>query len=85
MTSLRTTLKKVFRNVKNLKSSMVLGPSDVIGKDYDILIVDEAHRLNRRVNITNMKDVYKRQAIQFSLSFGIFIDFPFLVTCFVLL
>ena len=55
MTSLRTTLKKVFRNVKNLKSSMVLGPSDVIGKDYDILIVDEAHRLNRRVNITNMK------------------------------
>ena len=52
MTSLRTTLKKVFRNVKNLKSSMVLGPSDVIGKDYDILIVDEAHRLNRRVNIT---------------------------------
>lgn len=55
MTSLRTTLKKVFRNVKNLKASMVLGPSDVIGKDYDILIVDEAHRLNRRVNITNVK------------------------------
>lgn len=55
MTSLRSTLKKVFRNVKNLKASMVLGPSDVVGEDYDILIVDEAHRLNRRVNITNMK------------------------------
>ena len=55
MTSLRTTLKKVFRNVKNLKASMVLGPSDVVGETYDILIVDEAHRLNRRVNITNMK------------------------------
>lgn len=55
MTSLRTTLKKVFRSVKNLKANMVLGPSDVVGENYDILIVDEAHRLNRRVNITNMK------------------------------
>ncbi len=55
MTSLRSTLKKVFRNVKNLKANMVLGPSDVVGNKYDILIVDEAHRLNRRLNITNMK------------------------------
>lgn len=55
MTSLRGTLKKVFKSVKNLKPSMVVGPSEVVGGDYDILIVDEAHRLNRRVNITNMK------------------------------
>ncbi|MBL4933207.1 DUF2075 domain-containing protein [Clostridium paridis] len=55
MTSLRGTLKKVFTNIKNLKASMVLGPSDVVGNDYDILIVDEAHRLSRRINITNMK------------------------------
>lgn len=55
MTSLRSTLKKVFKNIKNLKANMVLGPLEVVGKDYDILIVDEAHRLNRRVNITNMK------------------------------
>lgn len=55
MTSLRTTLKKVFKSVKNLKANMVLGPSEVVGENYDILIVDEAHRLNRRVNITNMK------------------------------
>ncbi|NFN20116.1 DUF2075 domain-containing protein [Clostridium botulinum] len=55
MTSLRSTLKKVFRNVKSLKANMVLGPSDVVGNKYDILIVDEAHRLNRRLNITNMK------------------------------
>ncbi|WP_294353031.1 DNA/RNA helicase domain-containing protein [uncultured Clostridium sp.] len=54
MTSLRSTLKKVFRSIKNLKSSMVLGPSEVVGKDYDILIVDEAHRLSRRVNISYM-------------------------------
>lgn len=55
MTSLRSTLKKVFKSIKNLKANMVLGPSEVVGNNYDILIVDEAHRLNRRVNITNMK------------------------------
>jgi len=54
MTSLRGTIKKVFKNVKGLKSSMVIGPNDVVKKRYDLLIVDEAHRLNRRVNITNM-------------------------------
>jgi DUF2075 family protein len=55
MTSLRKTLQKVFKNVQNLSSSMVIGPSEVVGKSYDVLIVDEAHRLSRRVNITNMK------------------------------
>lgn len=55
MTSLRSTLKKVFRNVNGLKSSMVIGPSDVVLGEYDILIVDEAHRLSRRVNISYMK------------------------------
>ena len=55
MTSLRATLKKVFKTINGLKASMVLGPSDIVGNNYDILIVDEAHRLNRRVNITNMK------------------------------
>ncbi|MGL5150582.1 MAG: DNA/RNA helicase domain-containing protein [Clostridium sp.] len=54
MTPLRDTLKKVFRKVKNLKSSMVLAPSEVINGNYDILIVDEAHRLNRRKNISYM-------------------------------
>jgi len=53
MTSLRKTIKKVFRGVKGLKASMVLGPNDVVKERYDILIVDEAHRLRRRKNITN--------------------------------
>jgi len=30
---------------------MVIGPSEVIKDKYDILIVDEAHRLRRRVNL----------------------------------
>ncbi len=53
MTSLRSTLKEVFSRIKGLKSSMVIGPSDVVNGNYDLLIVDESHRLKRRVNITN--------------------------------
>jgi DUF2075 family protein/DNA replication protein DnaC len=56
MTSLRTTLKKVFRSIKWwLKSSMVIWPSDVVKKEYDLLIIDEAHRLKQRKNIPNYK------------------------------
>lgn len=53
MTSLRKTLKNVFKHVSGLKPSMVLGPSEVVSKHFDILIVDEAHRLRQRKNITN--------------------------------
>jgi uncharacterized protein len=53
MTSLRKTLKKVFANVKGLNGSMVIGPSEAAKQEYDVLIVDEAHRLRQRKNITN--------------------------------
>ncbi len=54
MTSLRETLGKVFSlTKKGLSKSMVLSPSDVVKEKYDILFVDEAHRLTRRKNITN--------------------------------
>lgn len=53
MTSLRGTLKSVFSMVKGLKSSMVIGPNDVVKDKYDLLIVDESHRLRQRRNITN--------------------------------
>ena len=55
MTSLRKTLKMVFKNIKGLSASMVIGPSEVVKEKYDILLVDEAHRLRRRLNITNYK------------------------------
>lgn len=54
MENLRTTLKKVFKSIKGLNTNMVLSPNDV-GKSsekYDLLIVDEAHRLRRRKNLT---------------------------------
>lgn len=54
MDNLRTTLKRVFKHIKGLNSSMVLSPHDVCKSDsiYDLLIVDEAHRLRRRKNLT---------------------------------
>ncbi|OQX93071.1 MAG: hypothetical protein B6I17_04455, partial [Tenericutes bacterium 4572_104] len=51
MTSLRKTLKAVFKNIKGLSAAMVIGPNDVVKKDYEILIIDEAHRLTRRKGI----------------------------------
>jgi DUF2075 family protein len=55
MKSLRKTLKKVFKSIKGLKTSMIVNPSDASRNKYDILIVDESHRLKRRVNVTNFK------------------------------
>lgn len=57
MDNLRSTLKKVFRSIKGLKSNMVLSPNNVAKSDekYDLLIVDEAHRLRRRKNLTQYK------------------------------
>ena len=55
MSSLRRTLSVVFRETGNgLKGSMVMGPSDAIGGDYDVLLVDESHRLSQRKNISYM-------------------------------
>ncbi len=53
MTSLRNTLQRVLRRVPGMGADMVIGPSDVTKKRYDLLIVDEAHRLRRRINLTN--------------------------------
>ena len=54
MDNLRKTLKKVFKNVSGLDSSMVLSPNDVAksSEKYDLLIVDESHRLRKRKNLT---------------------------------
>jgi DUF2075 family protein/phage repressor protein C with HTH and peptisase S24 domain/predicted GIY-YIG superfamily endonuclease len=51
MSSFRTTLKKVFGKIKGLKASMVISPSEASKKHYDLLLVDEAHRLRKRVNL----------------------------------
>lgn len=52
MSGLRTTLQRVVRRVPGMDKDMIIGPSVVSKKEYDILIVDEAHRLRRRVNLS---------------------------------
>ena len=52
--SLKTSLKEVFKTVNGLDESMVIGPAEVVddyiktGEKYDLLLVDEAHRLKCR-------------------------------------
>ncbi|RPD41206.1 DUF2075 domain-containing protein [Chitinophaga barathri] len=51
MTSFRETVMKVFRKVKGLRPSMVISPAEVKKVHYDIILVDEAHRLRRGRNL----------------------------------
>jgi DUF2075 family protein len=56
MTSLRATLEDVFSKVPGLKASMIINPADTfkLKQKYDLLIVDEAHRLRQFKNISWM-------------------------------
>ena len=51
--SFKETVKKVFKSIKELKHIDVVSPSEASKGDYDVLIVDEAHRLKRREKLTN--------------------------------
>ena len=62
MSSLRKTLQVVFKQTKNgLKRNMVIGPTDLKKKSYDIVVVDESHRLQAYRNISWM-GTYKSAA-----------------------
>lgn len=53
MANLRAILNETFRNVAGLNTKMVLKPSDVANSsgEFDVLIVDEAHRLKAARNV----------------------------------
>ncbi len=56
MSGIRETVAKVFKECGNgLVKSMVIKPCDVVKDDYDVIFVDESHRLSKRKNITNFK------------------------------
>ncbi|KAB1656978.1 DUF2075 domain-containing protein [Pseudoclavibacter sp. CFCC 11306] len=50
--SLRTSMRRVFKSIPNMREVKVLTPFDVGSGDdyYDLLLVDEAHRLGQRAN-----------------------------------
>lgn len=61
VTSLRNTLRKSLANVSGLDSSDIIAPADLVKpamgyqrgecKCFDIVLVDESHKLKRRVNL----------------------------------
>jgi len=67
MTSLRKSIQDAFSYITGLSRAMVIGPSEVANKRYDLLIVDEAHRLRQRRNITNYRT---HDAMNKRLGFG---------------
>lgn len=65
--SLRRSIQRVFRRTPGLRADMVVTPFDV-GLDpqqYDLLVVDETHRLNQRAN--QASGVRNKQFSQISL------------------
>ena len=60
MSGIRSVIADVFRDAGNgLRKYMVITPYSVISKDYDILFVDESHRLARRKNLPQ-PSLYKK-------------------------
>lgn len=63
MKSLRKTLKGVFKSINGLKPNMVITASEAMkSADYDLLLVDESHRLKRRKNIVGYGSFDKNNA-----------------------
>lgn len=70
VTSLRNTLRKSLENVSGLDSSCIIAPTDLVkeemgyvpgkGKCFDIVLVDESHKLKRRVNLGTQFANYDR-------------------------
>ncbi len=78
VTSLRETLRKSLKNVAGLDPSDIIAPTDLVkpemgyypggDKCFDILLVDEAHKLKRRVNLGTQFGNYDRVTAELGLS-----------------
>ena len=66
-TSLRKTMRHIFKSIYGLSAKQVLSPSDVTKKRYDLLVVDEAHRLHQYKNISYM-GTFKKNCEKLGLS-----------------
>lgn len=67
MAQLRTTMKNIFKTIEGLSENMVLSPEEVVEDYYDVLVVDEAHRLYRRKHLPGSHLYIKFDAINKSL------------------
>lgn len=64
MQSFRKTIQNVFKNIKGLSNKMVIGPSEVAHKKYDLLIVDEGHRLRQWKNLAAYYGTFRKVSHQ---------------------
>jgi len=60
MASFRATLKRAFKNVAGLHPDMVISPSQLARETYDIVLVDESHRLRKRVNLGSYYGIFDK-------------------------
>lgn len=67
MTGIRKTIKKVFKDSSGLKAKMVIGPHALKKEKYDVLIVDEAHRLKRNLNLGQTSKAFKQVCNELNL------------------
>ena len=67
MRELRTTMKSIFNSIDGLSDDMILAPEDVVKDYYDVLVVDEAHRLYKRHHLPGAHIYKKFDAINESL------------------
>ncbi|AIM37589.1 hypothetical protein KO02_13505 [Sphingobacterium sp. ML3W] len=67
MQSFRKTISKVFKNIKGLSPKMVIGPAEVAKKKYDLLIVDEGHRLRQWKNLAAYYGTFRKVSQQLGL------------------
>lgn len=80
VTSLRNTLQKTVSTVSGMKKSDVMGPADLAkeafgfsqnkGKCFDIILVDEAHKLRQRVNLGTQFGNYDKTCAKLGLPKG---------------
>jgi len=68
MKELYSVMKRIFTSIDGLSADMVLRPKEVMKHNrYDVLFVDEAHRLYRRCNLSSAKAYSDFDAINKSL------------------
>lgn len=80
VTSLRETLRKSLKGVSGLKPSDIISPTDLVkpkmgyqpekGKCFDIVLVDESHKLKRRVNLGTQYGNYDKVTQKLGLPRG---------------
>ncbi len=78
VTSLRNTLRKSLKNVSGLSPDDVIAPTDLVkpsmgyspnkDKSFDIVLVDEAHKLKRRINLGTQFGNYDKATSELGLT-----------------